>query len=332
MFLSFIIPVYNTEAYLDECLGSILKQDIAASDYEIICINDGSTDGSFRLLRRYEQDYPNVVVIDQKNSGVCTARNAGLAAAQGNYIWYFDADDYIGQNLLAELKAQCSATGCDRLVIGNYAFVSGSDAPMRLNTAWEDSVVWRSLFRREFLLEHDLWYRYPELCFGEDALYMYEVKRSMPNTSVLDKPVYYHRIRPGSLSTELNPHTELRRLRCNIREAEILKSYYEKKDGILTVETANRFMSFLLGSLYRIIMMPPAEARPLLNECRQKGLYPYPKPVECNITRCPEIRRSDLLGKLIDQLYSNLGNPWAFHGMRLLLFLFSLKQNLCQHR
>ena len=331
MFLSFIIPVYNTEAYLDECLGSLLEQDLAGADYEIICVNDGSTDGSLQLLRRYEASCPNVRVIDQENGGVCKARNAGLSAAQGDYIWYFDADDFIGPNVLGELKTQCQASGCDRLVIGNYEYIPGSTAPMGRNTSWEDFVVWRSLFRRTFLLAHDLWYHYPELCFGEDALYMYEVKRTMPKTSVLDQPIYFHRIRPGSLTTELNPHTELKRLRCNIRESQILKDYYERRDGILTTETANRFMAFLFGSLYRIVLMPRKDAMALLDECREKGLYPYPTPAECTITKCPEIKRNDLLGKLIDLLYTNLGSPWAFHGMRFLQFVFGIKQKLRDH-
>lgn len=89
MFLSFIIPVYNTEAYLEECLQSILNQDIPANDYELVCINDGLKDGSLDILRRYKRTYPNITVIDQENGCVCRARNTGLRAAKGEYIWYF---------------------------------------------------------------------------------------------------------------------------------------------------------------------------------------------------------------------------------------------------
>lgn len=67
MFLSFIVPVYNTEPYLEDCLDSLLMQDISVDDYEIICINDGSTDESYNVLRKFENENTNVVIINQKN-------------------------------------------------------------------------------------------------------------------------------------------------------------------------------------------------------------------------------------------------------------------------
>ncbi len=328
MFLSFIIPVYNTEAYLEECLQSLLNQDIPAEDYELICVNDGSTDGSLNILRRYEQEFENVKVIDQENGGVCRARNVGVSAAKGEYIWYIDADDFIAPNSLKELEEVCTIRKCDRLVIGNYQYIPGSAEPRCRNRPWKDSVVWRSLFRREFLIEYNLLFHYPELSFGEDSLYMYEVKRLLPVTAEFTQPIYYHRNRPGSLSTELSPKTEAKRLLCNIREAEILKDYYEKKDGILTEETANRFMSFLWGSLFRTIIMPRNEAKPYLKKLKEKGLYPYRRPRECTLKKCPEINRNDWLGKCMDLLYINLGSCWGYHGMRMLQWLFRLKRKI----
>lgn len=100
MFLSFIVPVYNTEKYLAECLDSLLEQDIPYEEYEIICVNDGSTDGSLDILRRYAEAHSNVIVVDKENGGVASARNAGLDAACGDYIWFFDSDDIIHPNIL----------------------------------------------------------------------------------------------------------------------------------------------------------------------------------------------------------------------------------------
>ena len=103
MFLSFIVPVYNTEMYLRECLDSLLTQDIPYDDYEIICVNDGSTDGSLQILREYERNCSNVTVIDQANSGVSTARNAGLDIARGQYIWFIDSDDVVLHDILGDV-------------------------------------------------------------------------------------------------------------------------------------------------------------------------------------------------------------------------------------
>ena len=93
MFLSFIVPVYNAERYIGECLQSLLDQDLPAAEYEILCVNDGSRDGSPAILDAFAREHPNVTVIHKENGGVTTARNAGLAAAKGEYIAFQDSDD-----------------------------------------------------------------------------------------------------------------------------------------------------------------------------------------------------------------------------------------------
>lgn len=329
MFLSFIVPVYNTEEYLDECLQSMLQQDLPWDEYEIICINDGSTDGSLGILRRYEREYPNVVVIDQENGGVCKARNTGLQAAKGVYVWYVDSDDFLKESCMRELKEFLEQEDFDRLTIGNFLYPDGGDRhqEMRQNTSWQDSVVWRNLFRREFLMERNLIFRYPELSFGEDALYMYEVKRQLPKTGTLEKAIYFHRERPYSLSTEVSPATEAKRLRCNIREAEIMKGYCDQ-GGVLETETANRFMAFWLGALYRLTQMPQKEAAVYMRMMKKAGLYPCKKPRNCTTDHCPEINRKDMIGKVIDILYVNLGTRWGYWGMRTIHTAFRIKNML----
>lgn len=325
MFLSFIVPVYNTEKYIEDCLRSILNQDIPQKDYEIVCVNDGSTDSSLEILRCFEQQYSNIRVLNQNNRGVCQARNAGLQAAVGEYIWFVDADDMVTENILSRIWESLQESQ-DRMVVGGCEF-SENGEPALISNAWEDTVVWRNLFRRQFLLDHNLRFHYPELTFGEDGLFMYEVKRQLPTKTVFPQTAYWHRNRPGSLSTELSPETEERRLKNNIREAEILKGYYEA-GGILETETADRFVSFLWGSLFRISLMPGADASPHLRSMKEKGLYPYKRPKECTITKCPEIKRNDAVGKLFDILYTNLASPWGYHGMRFVHRLFWIKQHL----
>ena len=96
--LSIIIPVYDVEAYLPECLDSIFSQRDALSDIEVILVNDGSPDGSAAILEEYRKRYDNITVITQSNQGLSLARMNGLERAQGEYVWFVDSDDYLADH------------------------------------------------------------------------------------------------------------------------------------------------------------------------------------------------------------------------------------------
>ena len=100
LLLSFIIPVYNCAKYLNECLDSIINQNTDNWSYEIICINDGSSDTSLQILNSYANKNTNIVVLNQNNMGVSYARNRGLSSARGEYVWFVDSDDFIIPNSL----------------------------------------------------------------------------------------------------------------------------------------------------------------------------------------------------------------------------------------
>ena len=112
--LSIIIPVYNVEKYISRCLDSLLDQDLHTSDYEIIVVNDGSNDKSLEIAQSYARNN-NVIIIDQKNGGVGNARNSGLMAARGNYVYFIDPDDYLISNCLNKLVTSCEANNLDIL-------------------------------------------------------------------------------------------------------------------------------------------------------------------------------------------------------------------------
>lgn len=101
MLLSIIIPVYNAEKFLENCLNSIINQTF--KDYEVILINDGSTDDSKTICQRYETTFDNISYIETENNGPSHARNIGLKYAKGKYIGFVDADDYIDKNMYREL-------------------------------------------------------------------------------------------------------------------------------------------------------------------------------------------------------------------------------------
>jgi len=105
MKFSIIVPVYNTEAYLARCLESILNQTY--DDYEIIVVNDGSTDNSKDIINEYKEKYPNkIVCVDKKNGGLSSARNKGVKKAKGDYILFLDSDDSIQSGLLKTLSTK----------------------------------------------------------------------------------------------------------------------------------------------------------------------------------------------------------------------------------
>lgn len=99
--ISVIVPVYNAEKYLRECIDSLLSQ--SKKNIEIILVNDGSTDDSLKIINEYSDKYENVVSIDQPNKGVCIARNKGLEVAKGKYIGWLDSDDYLKPKALETL-------------------------------------------------------------------------------------------------------------------------------------------------------------------------------------------------------------------------------------
>ena len=116
MKLSLIIPVYNVEQYIGRCLQSCLCQPhVAADDYELVIVNDGTKDSSMHVVEEMTRDYTNVTIINQHNQGLSMARNAGLKAAKGEYVWFIDSDDWIEEGCLHEIIRRLTQTNVDIL-------------------------------------------------------------------------------------------------------------------------------------------------------------------------------------------------------------------------
>src|SRR5690606_37960744 len=126
MKLSVIIPVYNVEKYVAQCLDSVLDQNFEPNDYEIIVVNDGSTDGSLAIVQDYANKHKHIKLIDKKNGGVGSARNCGMDHAQGKYIYFIDSDDYLIPNCLNVLVDTCERHKLDVLTFLFTIFSSES--------------------------------------------------------------------------------------------------------------------------------------------------------------------------------------------------------------
>lgn len=172
--LSIIVPVYNVEKWLSRCANSLIEQDIDQSEYEIIFVNDGSTDGSFEIAKKYSESYDNIILINQENRGLSGARNTGISAANGKYIWFVDSDDWIESNIAGLLLKEAEDHDLDVLCFGlNIAFESGEcdsfeirDASGRKVLKGSDFVLkvgmppaaWCALYRTEYIKNKSLYF------------------------------------------------------------------------------------------------------------------------------------------------------------------------------
>ena len=332
MFLNFIVPVYNTEPYLKDCLDSLLAQDSKAEEFEIICVNDGSTDNSLQILQDYADRFGNVHVYSQENKGVCTARNLGLEKASGKYIHFVDSDDCVSPHSLS-LLMEAANTDPDRIIIGNYRFKDGT-LPFKnieslpQNTIWQDSSACRSVLKKSFLDKNGLCFSYLELIYGEDALFMYELKYANPKTITINAPIYGYRDREDSASHTTQASIE-KQLFSTIREAEIMKNYYES--GRTDTMTVDRFMSFLFGALYHVAAMADRpKYKEYLRIMREKGLFPYKRPKNCTIRKSYQMNRGDWIEKIHDKIYINISSQIGFRTMRCWNSLFRIKNRLAR--
>lgn len=335
MFLSFIVPVYNTENYLAECLDSLLEQDIPKEEYEIICVNDGSTDGSPDILQEYANAHSNILVIDQENGGLSSARNAGLNVAMGEYIWFVDSDDFIQRNILLNFQSKIRNSHCDRLNFGTYTFHDALSAPeqdafqrggLSSNTYLYNVIVCNNIFRRVFLKENDLYFRYPEVRHSEDGVFMFEAVVAEPEELITDTVGYYYRRRENSLTTSRSVQSQEMRVVSYHAVSKILLKYYS--DGFQNSSfLADLLMSNIWTLLYTVSTFPLSKTRDLRRQLKEEGLYPFVRPEVCTLRKSYQTSRTDFIGKTYDVIYTHQHRPWGFYGMYLLQRLISFKHH-----
>lgn len=211
MLLSVVIPVYNAIKYLRETVSSVVLQE--CSDFEVILVNDGSTDGSAELCNILGQENSNIRVIHQTNGGVSSARNAGIKAAKGKYITFVDSDDKVGQHMFADMLKECETSKADKVFCALEEFLHDgthstriADLPARqildrqfivskmLYTGCaRDSymnTVCGSLFKTELINQHNL--KFENRSMGEDWLFNMQYCDICQSAVYIDKPYYFY--------------------------------------------------------------------------------------------------------------------------------------------
>ena len=210
MKISIVIPIYNVEQYLEQCLSSIQAQKY--DDLEVICVNDGSTDDSRKILTEWATHFPQMRIIDRENGGLSTARNTGLKAAKGDYIVFVDSDDWVEPTMLSRLAEETG--GEDMICYACRKSDSGTTdtlLPERTD-GWSYYnrhalehrevafvCVWQRCYRREFLIDNNLYFR--EGILHEDNEFTPRACLYAKSINVIPDVLYNYRVRPGSIMT-----------------------------------------------------------------------------------------------------------------------------------
>ena len=192
MKVSVIVPVYNTERYLRQCVDSILQQSY--SDFEILLVDDGSTDNSGKILDEYARKDNRIRVFHQSNRGVAAARKCGIVHSTGEYICFVDSDDTINQDAIQDLL-HASREGKEDVVActtGRTGFISGDEFVSLILINQINPELWGKLYRKSIFdncQSLDLGKDYP---IGEDYLANLEVGLKTKRITCLPKSVYIH--------------------------------------------------------------------------------------------------------------------------------------------
>lgn len=220
--ISIILPCYNVEKYIDKCLGTLINQTIDITNLELICVNDASTDSTFSILKTYEKQFPDSMLIidlpeNQRQGG---ARNIGMQYATGEYISFFDSDDWCDLQLYEKVYQKATEYNCDIVCFDCFDFVEDENfIPTTIHTGLEsrfitidneakrhdflESVISEhfldcscrnKLYRRDFLEQINVFF--PSHCVLEEPLFVYPLYFYTKRFYVLEERLYYYRYNP----------------------------------------------------------------------------------------------------------------------------------------
>jgi glycosyltransferase involved in cell wall biosynthesis len=261
---SIIIPAFNVGDYINRCILSCLDQDLSKEEYEIIIINDGSTDNTLTIIKSLSENNPNIRIISKTNKGLGAARNEGLMVASGRYIWFVDADDWIKSNSLNYLYKILETNALDALwmqlrrVNEKGAFMpakkmhrrmlahtmSGEEF-LRLVFGYETYVV-LFVFRRAFLVRAGL--RFMEDVYYEDAEFTPRALTKARRVKFEMGVYYFYFIRTGSIINAYNP----RKIDDLLKVIKSLKRAIEKIESTFDISYIRSFISVLVFNAIRL--------------------------------------------------------------------------------
>ena len=262
--VSIIIPIYNVEKYLKECLDSVVNQTL--KDIEIICVNDGSTDKSGQILDEYASKDNRIKVIHKENGGYGKAMNIGFDNATGEYIGIVEPDDYVEKNMYEELYKKAIETGVDLVKSDFYTFVG--DDLSRINTyksldksnSYYDKIInpeddilvfnlvsntWSGIYKKDFLLKYHIRHNITPGASFQDQGFWFQTFIFAESIYFMNVPFYHYR--KDNANSSMNNKSKIYAIKEEYDFiGDILKNNPEKENKFLYIYWYKKYMCYML--------------------------------------------------------------------------------------
>ena len=291
MLISLVVPVYNTESALVRCVKSLMNQGLPEGEYEILLVNDGSTDGSGDLCRSLSLEYPFINTINQENQGISGARNTGIRAAKGDYVCFVDSDDILADSGLSSLLPYCEG-GNDLIrfwcsIVNTGLAKDGEERESKvvfdgsgrdyLRTFGLETFCINYLYSRSFLLENKLLFR-PGI-IAEDFEFIFRVMMADPHVVSVNKSIYCYLISLNSISTTRTPEHSRRWVEDLLGTMTYMAHELEPirdTDQVLYERCKDSLQDKMISLFSRMLTAEYSvkEFKAVLSICREEGLLP----------------------------------------------------------
>lgn len=215
--LSFVVPVYNSQKYLERCVDSLVNQK-TSYNYEVILVDDGSEDNSGKIADQYEDKFEFVRVLHQDNAGISAARNRGISSARGRYLAFVDNDDCVDESYVQILMDRAYETDADVVKCGHYRWNVESNSIISKvkydDASYQDDIGRNILKLKGFIWEgvskRELWeeFRFPEGYWYEDIITRFVILRSASKIETVGDVLYYYSIHDSNASKSVWKHSE----------------------------------------------------------------------------------------------------------------------------
>ena len=317
--LSYILPCYNVGRFITDTLGSLYAQGMTEEEFEVICVNDCSTDDTHDRIAAFAEAHTNLILLDQpRNMYSGAARNRGLEVAQGEYIWFVDSDDQAKPGVAPKLLELASAEKLDLLLFNYDEFVDGHPEDVRpaqaifpgtdvmdggsfVHTYFDDrltrlSLLWLRLFRRGLIEENKI--HFPDLYISQDCPFAWETLLLAKRVKAIPDRCYLYRSSAGSITA--NKNTAKKAAVWSFQfpyELERVKKSVESKVPEGIIRGIDRSIRYEVNEFAKRYLLLPAREKPVYFEAMRGDRRWFPHFKSHLIRKNRLIYRSGLLGE-----------------------------------